>query len=115
HVFEPRYRQMMADALGDDRLLSMALLRPGWEQGYHERPAVHPMVCVGRITREERLADGRYNLLLQGLCRARILEELSSERLYRIARVELCQDRPVPSPGLEKALRRDLGLGVTPF
>ena len=73
HIFEARYRQMMADALDDDRLLAMALLRPGWEEEYDKRPAIHPMVCLGRIAEEERLADGRYNLMLQGLSRARVV------------------------------------------
>src|SRR5262245_52740264 len=71
HIFEPRYRQLMADALADDRLITMALLRPGWEQDYHKSPPLYPVACVGRIAQEQRLPDGRFNLLLQGLCRAR--------------------------------------------
>src|SRR5262245_29673524 len=67
HIFEPRYRQLMADALEDDRLMTMALLRPGWETEYDKRQPIHSMVCIGRIFREERLADGKFNLLLQGL------------------------------------------------
>src|SRR5262245_20349927 len=65
HIFEPRYRQLLADALVDDRLMAMALLQPGWEKDYHQRPPIHPVVCLGRIFKEEKLADGRYNLLLQ--------------------------------------------------
>src|SRR6266850_1100925 len=76
HVFEPRYRQLTADALAGDRLVTMALLVPGWEDQYHLSPPIHPVVCVGRIHQEECLADGRYNLLLQGLSRARVAEEL---------------------------------------
>jgi Lon protease-like protein len=114
HVFEPRYRQMMADALADDRLLAMALLRLGWEEEYDKKPPLHPMICIGRILQEERLADGRYNLLLQGLSRARIVEEVPSPKLYRVARVELCQDVPAPA-GREQELRRALGEGVVPF
>src|SRR5213080_2405252 len=67
HVFEPRYRQLMADALDDDRLIALALLRPGWEEDYHKKPPIHEMVCLGRINNEEKLADGRYNLLLHGV------------------------------------------------
>src|SRR5947208_11484422 len=66
HVFEPRYRQLMADALDTDRLIAMALLRPGWEADYEKAPPLHPTVCLGRIQQEERLGDGRYNFLLQG-------------------------------------------------
>jgi uncharacterized protein len=114
HIFEPRYRQLMGDALDDDRMISMALLRPGWED-HPKDPPIHPMVCVGRVTQEERLSDGRYNLLLQGLCRARVFEELETAKPYRVARVELCPDRIVKSDGLERTLRRDLGAAATPY
>src|SRR3954465_8007381 len=66
HVFEPRYRQLMVDALAEDRLIAMALLQPGWEDDYHKRPPIYPGVCIGRIFKEEKLEDGRFNLLLQG-------------------------------------------------
>jgi Lon protease-like protein len=115
HVFEPRYRQLMADALDDDRLIAMALLRPGWEQEYHNRPPIHDTVCVGKIRQEESLPDGRYNLLLQGVCRARVVEEIDSDKMYRLARVELCPDEPVASPTEEETLRDRLGRGVLPF
>ncbi len=115
HIFEPRYRQMMEDALKDDRLLAMALLRPGWEEVYHLNPPLHPMVCVGKILQEERLADGRFNLLLQGMCRARILHEKPMQKLYRQAKVELCPDRVVESETVACALRQQLGKAVTPF
>src|SRR4051794_36501753 len=102
-VFEPRYRQLMADALAGDRLITMALLRPGWESEYHLSPAIHPVVCVGRITQEERLPDGRYTLLLQGLGRARVVEELETDRLYRVARIEALPDVPMSDPAAEAA------------
>src|SRR5262245_36661305 len=89
HIFEPRYREMTADALADDRLIAPVLLRPGWEADYEGRPAVHPILCLGRIVAEQRTPDGRYNLLLRGLSRGRIIEETASEKLYRSARVEL--------------------------
>src|SRR4051794_9383388 len=76
HIFEPRYRQLMADALAGDRLMALALLKPGWEEDYQKRPPIHPVVCLGRIFKEERLPDGRYNLLLHGLSRARVREEI---------------------------------------
>ncbi len=66
HVFEQRYREMTTDALKGDRLIAMALLRPGWEQNYYSRPAIEPVVCVGQILTHEKLADGKYNFLLQG-------------------------------------------------
>lgn len=84
HIFEQRYRQMMADALAGDRRFAMALLRAGWEKNYYGRAPVDPVVCVGRILSHEKLPDGSYNLLLQGETRARVVaEELGHP--YRVA------------------------------
>jgi len=90
HIFEPRYREMVADALTSDRLIGMVLLRPGWQHEYEGRPPVYPTGCSGVITHVETLADGRYNIVLRGVERFRILEEEGS-RSYRRAIVE-----PVP-------------------
>jgi Lon protease-like protein len=94
HIFEHRYRLMTADALAGDRLVAMALLRDGWEKNYHGRPAVEPVVCVGRILSHERLEDGKYNFLLQGLCRARIEQEYA-DRAYRYATLSPLAGDPV--------------------
>jgi Lon protease-like protein len=109
HVFEPRYRQLMTDALRDDRMMALALLRPGWEEDYHKQPPIHPVVCIGKILNEEKLADGRYNLMLQGLCRARIDKELHTDRLYRVGHVHLMPDSPIKSPKRESEVRRQIG------
>src|SRR5689334_24880459 len=87
HIFEPRYRQMAADALAGDRLIAPVLLRPGWEDDYDETPAVHPVACLGRVAKNQLLPDGRYNLVLRGLARVRIREELKTDKRYRVARV----------------------------
>jgi Lon protease-like protein len=108
HIFESRYRQMTADALADDRLLALVLLRPGWEATYEVRPATHSVACLGRISAEQRLEDGRYNLELRGLCRARILHEIESPKLYRSARVEVLHDFNMPGPQAERDLRTRL-------
>src|SRR6516164_1935181 len=93
HIFEPRYRQMTADALASDRLIAMVLLRPGWEENYHERPAIFSVCCLGRILADKKLDDGRYNLQLRGLCRARIVREIRvPKQLYRSAEIELLTD-----------------------
>src|SRR5262245_34178887 len=91
HIFEPRYREMVADALATDRLIGMALLRPGWERDYEGRPPIYPIGCSGVITHAERLPDGRYNIVLRGLERFRILEEDSS-RSYRRAAVDALRE-----------------------
>jgi Lon protease-like protein len=115
HIFEPRYRQLMADALAGDRLITLALLQPGWEEDYHQRPPIHPVVCVGRIFQEEKLPDGRYNLLLQGLMRARVLEETPSDRLYRVATVERLNEIEIASASLQHTLRQQIGAGVRQY
>src|SRR5437762_6507133 len=81
HIFEPRYRQMTADALAGDRLITLVLLRPGWEADYEGRPALHAVGCLGRIVAEQQLADGRYNLLLRGLRRVRLRQHVENDRL----------------------------------
>ena len=91
HIFEPRYREMVADALASDRLIGMVLLKPGWERGYEGRPPVYPIGCSGVMTHAERLAEGRYNIVLRGVERFRILEEDHSLS-YRRAIVEPVAD-----------------------
>jgi Lon protease-like protein len=89
HIFEPRYRQMVADALSGDRIIGMTLLRPGWERDYDGRPDVYPIGCAGLITFVERHKDGRYNIVLRGLEKFRLIEEDTTiPRPYRIARIE---------------------------
>jgi uncharacterized protein len=109
HVFEPRYRQLMEDSLKDDRLIGMALLQPHCEKEYYKSPPIYPMICLGRIHKEERLPDGRWNLLLHGLTRARIESEMGVDRLYRMARVQLIQEKEIASVAAAKELRRQLG------
>ena len=87
HIFEARYREMVADALEGDRLIGMTLLRPGWEGNYEGRPPVYPIGCAGVITHHDRMRDGRYNIILRGLEKFRITGEDHS-RAYRVARIE---------------------------
>lgn len=67
HIFEPRYRQMTADALAGDRLIGLVLLRPGYLAEADGRPPVYAIGCTGLITHAERLAEGRFNVVLRGL------------------------------------------------
>ena len=95
HIFETRYRAMVEDALNGDRIIGMTLLRPGWQGNYEGRPEVYSIGCAGVITHAERLADGRFNIVLRGMERFRITDE-ESGRLYRVARIE-----PLPEPSPE--------------
>jgi Lon protease-like protein len=115
HIFESRYRQMTRDALAADRLIAMVLLCPGWEADYEGRPPLHPVACLGRILAEQRLDDGRYNLLLRGLRRVRIVEEVAGDALYRSARVDLLDEVPPPEGPRRKELRQRLARTVPPW
>lgn len=89
HIFEPRYRQMTSDALASDRLIT--LIQPTSDQIPTPRgPLLESIGCIGRIIQHERLDDGRYNLLLAGIKRIRIISELNNPgKLYREAEAEL--------------------------
>jgi Lon protease-like protein len=87
HIFEPRYRTMIGDALAGDRIVGMVLLQPGYEANYEGRPAVFPIGCAGVITHAEPLDEGRYNIVLRGLERFRITGEDSS-KMYRLAHID---------------------------
>jgi Lon protease-like protein len=91
HIFEPRYRAMVADALKGDRIIGMVTLKPGFEADYEGRPAIHAIGCAGVIEDFEELPDGRFNILLRGLTRFRVVSEDQS-RSYRLARVEAIAD-----------------------
>ncbi|MBX3028150.1 LON peptidase substrate-binding domain-containing protein [bacterium] len=77
HIFEPRYREMVRDVeRGEDKLIGMVLLRGEWRAAYYARPEVYPVGCAGRLVSVEPLADGRYNILLQGVREFALLDEL---------------------------------------
>lgn len=91
HIFEPRYRQMIGHALDGSGQLAMAVFSgKGWKQNYHGRPRVRKAVCLAQIMQHESLEDGRFNVLIQGICRARIVRELpaAQDLFYRQAILE---------------------------
>lgn len=93
HVFEPRYRTMVEDVLRTHRTIAMAVLQEGWEPSYESKKLpLHKMVCLGQIVADERLDDGRYFLLLQGLCRGELAYELETDRPYRVGQIRVCKD-----------------------
>jgi len=96
HIFEPRYRQMVADAIESDRLITMVLLKPGYEDDYERSPPIHEIGCLGQIIHHEFQDDGRSNLILRGLTRVRIDSEEYNDRLYRTARVSILEDEYPP-------------------
>lgn len=108
HIFEPRYRQMTADALDGDRLIALVLPRSGWENDYAGKPAIHEVGCLGKIVAEQKLEDGRFNLLLRGVSRIRVIEELLEGKLYRKAHVELLAESPLADAQRECWYRNQL-------
>jgi len=100
HIFEPRYRAMVQDALQADGIFAMAQLALGWEQQYGGSPELLPMMCVGTISRHELLDDGKFNLVLTGVSRARLIQEWpeAQGRLYREVEAELLPDPDFDGP-----------------
>ncbi len=88
HIFEPRYRKMVADAALSQQCIGMALLKDGWETDYYGHPPIYPIGCIGRLVSVQPLADGRSNILLQGLERFEIAREWF-EQDYREATVRV--------------------------
>ncbi len=109
HIFEPRYRQMIEDQLSAAGQFAVAVFEgDDWKENYHGRPALKPMVCIGQIVQHDKLADGRFNLLVQGICRARIIEESEPDqvRLYRQAMLEPTGLDHIPGAPLDTVRQR---------
>ena len=92
HVFEPRYRKLVSDVIEQGMPLAVPRLEPGFDADYYGAPPLYSICGVGQITEYARLPDGRYNIVVLGLGRGRIIEELRSEP-YRVARIEPVVDR----------------------
>jgi Lon protease-like protein len=115
HIFESRYREMLRDALNDDRIIGMTLLKPGFEAEYEGRPPIYGIGCAGLITHAEPLPDGRFNIVLQGLERFRVMDEDHSH-VYRIARIEpLDALRPPADPIAVQGMRHKLETLIAPM
>ncbi len=118
HVFEPRYRQMVEDALDGAGQIAMAVVAPGervrremGDSGLEqesipddvgERPALREAVCVGQIVQHHKLLDGQFAVALHGVCRARIVTEVEAGPgvLYRSAMLEPIGLAPVDENAL---------------
>ncbi|HEY7190287.1 MAG TPA: LON peptidase substrate-binding domain-containing protein [Vicinamibacterales bacterium] len=90
-IYEPRYREMVADALATNKIIGMVLLRPGFEKDYEGRPPIYGIGCAGIIEEYEKFPDGRYAILLRGLTTFRIVSE-DQRKPYRLARIEALPD-----------------------
>ncbi|HMP18147.1 MAG TPA: LON peptidase substrate-binding domain-containing protein [Gemmatales bacterium] len=112
HIFEPRYRELVEHALQGDKLIGLILPREGWEKNYDGSFGIHPRGCLTVIHEHERLEDGRFNLILRGLCRMELEHELLTSTLYRQAKVKLLPDAPMLE---DRKLRDQLEAEVLPW
>jgi Lon protease-like protein len=99
HVFEPRYREMMADCLSRGPMaMAVAQLKPGWQSDYHGRPAVYEVAGAGRIISHLKQRDGTFDIQLEGLARVK-LSELPADHSYRRATSKVLAES-MPAAGL---------------
>lgn len=92
HIFETRYKYMINEVMKSEKIVGMALLKPGWEASYYGNPDVFDVAGMGRIVSSESFEDGRINIVLYGLKRVRILE-IMKDMPYRLARVEIVENK----------------------
>jgi Lon protease-like protein len=112
HIFEPRYREMVEDALKKDKLIALVMPREGWDKNYEGSFGIHTIGCLTTIHEHEKLDDGRFNLVLRGLCRIELEHEMLTSTLYRQAKVKLLPD----AAGVEDmGMRQQLETNVLPW
>lgn len=112
HIFEPRYRQLVTHALETDGLMALAQEAVGEKACGLKAPLLSPIACVGRIAWHEKLEDGRLNLVLEGLARVRLGQEVQSANFYREFEAEVVPEEDVTSVeemGVRQALLNGLG------
>ena len=115
HIFEDRYRKMVSHALDSNGYIAMATFKgERWRQEYEGNPPVRPCVCIGYILQHERLPDGRYNILLQGVARAKIVQEVLSTS-YREAFLQPLEKEQPPDDMLEPCRDRIEALLADPM
>ncbi|MEZ5742234.1 MAG: LON peptidase substrate-binding domain-containing protein [Sphingomonadaceae bacterium] len=98
HIFEPRYRAMISDALARDRRIGM--IQP---QQPVEGAPLFEVGCLGRIGEVEALEDGRYNIILEGEARFRLIRELDVTTPFRQVEGELIEDADTAISAVERA------------
>lgn len=106
HIFEPRYRQLVSDAVDSDHHFGIVLLRPGWEADYYGAPPVYACGTLGFIEQAVPMEDGRFNILVRGDVRFRIVDEVTRVP-YRTARVVAI---PEPAPAIDRSYAQRMWL-----
>jgi len=106
HIFEHRYRAMTREAIAGDGKIAILLLKEGWEFDSNDRPALHEIGCVGRVETYEELEEGKYNIVLTGLHRIRLVREIEHSP-YRLAEVEVLEEAVCDDQNEDIILRRN--------
>jgi Lon protease-like protein len=108
---------MVDEAVAGDRIIGMVLLQPGYEAEYEGRPPVYAIGCAGLITHVERRPDGRFNIVLRGLERFRILAEepATPSTLYRRAMIAPLTEPESTQTDRLRAERQKLEALLTPL
>lgn len=105
HVFEPRYREMLEDVIEGHRAMVVAMLDERGMPDIYQRPRIHGVGGLGALRRSARLPDGRYNIVLEGLARVDISQELAPSTAYRRANGRvLCDEWPEDRRTLDRSL-----------
>ncbi len=108
HIFEPRYCEMLAEALESDELIAMATLTETQPSGEGD-PPIDPTICIGKIVSHVERDDDRHNVLLVGIKRAQVTAEVDAGRCFRIAKINVLDDLYPPSGMNDRSqLRADL-------
>jgi len=102
HIFERRYRDLVRDSLAADKVMAMSQVELGQEAEYADRPSLRPMCCAALIAWHQELEEGRYNIILQGVARAQICEELPARKRYREVRAQILCDPAFSGPEEEQ-------------
>ena len=104
HIFEPRYRALISDAMARDRRIGMIQPKTPTSRDEVAVPQLFGMGCVGRIAQVEAMDDGRYNIVLEGVARFRLLRELDVTTPFRQIEAQLEGDRDEPPlAGIQRA------------
>jgi uncharacterized protein len=114
HIFEPRYAELVTDVLMEDRLIASVLLKPGWEELYSGKPPIHRIACLGKVIAEQKLPDGRFNILLRGMKRLRLKREKDTDKMYRVVHADMLEDNSPDDVETSKELRKQLSEALLP-
>lgn len=110
HIFEPRYRALLEEAVEDDRLIALGVHMPGWQKDHEGRPPLRSTGCLCRVATHQRTPEGTYNVLLLGVRRLRLVAEMPPSRPFRVFEAEIMEEHEPEqvTPGTATELQQKL-------